>query len=157
MLEGACHAEERPLVLALIHVAVNMRTEFEGWPFALSAGTAKLHAELAGGRTTLEWACRSQEWKLVRALVNAGVSLNMNAQFQGRLCTQSSVVKMIQITIYVVNKYNLDNIRVALHAACYYGAKEMVYFFLEKGADPNISGQYPLFFQIQSTSPAPHS
>ena len=35
-----------------------------------------------------------------------------------------------------------NGIRVALHAACHYEAKGMVYFMLEKGADPNIAGQY---------------
>jgi ankyrin repeat protein len=35
-----------------------------------------------------------------------------------------------------------DGVRVALHAACHYKAKEMVYFLLEKGADPNVVGQY---------------
>ena len=39
-----------------------------------------------------------------------------------------------------------DNTRVALHAACYYDAKETVYFLLEKGADPNIAGQYLVYF-----------
>jgi ankyrin repeat protein len=39
-----------------------------------------------------------------------------------------------------------DDIRVALHAACFYKAKEMVYFLLEKGADPNVAGQYLMCF-----------
>ena len=39
-----------------------------------------------------------------------------------------------------------NDIRVALHAACHYEAKEMVYFLLEKGADPNVVGQYLVYF-----------
>ena len=39
-----------------------------------------------------------------------------------------------------------NDIRVALHAACHYKAKEMVYFLLEKGADPNIASQYLVYF-----------
>ena len=39
-----------------------------------------------------------------------------------------------------------NDIRVALHAACHYKAKETVYFLLEKGADPNVVGQYLVHF-----------
>ncbi|TEB25571.1 hypothetical protein FA13DRAFT_1738106, partial [Coprinellus micaceus] len=63
----------------------------------------------------LEVACRAQQWKLVHALVNAGA--NINTRFQGR---------------------GKDDIRVALHAGCHYGPTDMVYFLLDKGADPNI-------------------
>jgi hypothetical protein len=34
------------------------------------------------------------------------------------------------------------DIRVVLHTVCHYEVKEMVYFLLVKGADPNIVGQY---------------
>ncbi|TEB22653.1 hypothetical protein FA13DRAFT_1473915 [Coprinellus micaceus] len=84
----------------------------------------------------LEVACRAQQWKLVHALVNAGA--NINARFQG----------------------DKDDIRVALHAGCHYGSTDMVYFLLDKGADPNIVGQYLLFFRIypsQCPESQPHS
>jgi ankyrin repeat protein len=34
------------------------------------------------------------------------------------------------------------DIKVALHAACHFKAKDVIYLLLEKGADPNISGVY---------------
>ncbi|TEB22687.1 hypothetical protein FA13DRAFT_1474938 [Coprinellus micaceus] len=48
-------------------------------------------ATFQNNQTALEVACRAKEWKLVSALVNAGA--NLDTRFQGRLCTQSSVVK----------------------------------------------------------------
>ncbi|TEB26518.1 ankyrin [Coprinellus micaceus] len=71
-------------------------------------------ATFQNNQTALEVACQVKEWKLVSALVDAGA--NIDTPFQG----------------------GNDDIRVALHAACQYEAKEMVYFLLDKDADPNI-------------------
>ncbi|TEB25607.1 hypothetical protein FA13DRAFT_1148620 [Coprinellus micaceus] len=72
-----------------------------------------IKATFRNNQTALEAACRVKEWKLVSALVNAGA--NLDTRFQG------------------------GEKGVALHAACHYGAKEMVYFLLDKGANPNIA------------------
>ncbi|TEB25279.1 hypothetical protein FA13DRAFT_1176262 [Coprinellus micaceus] len=74
-------------------------------------------ATFQNNQTALEVACRAKEWKLVSALVNAGA--NLDTRFRG----------------------SEKGVRVALHAACHYGAKEMVYFLLDKGADPNIASE----------------
>ena len=58
------------------------------------------------------------------------------------------------LTATVISTGENGDIRVALHAACYYNAKEMVYFLLEKGADPNIVGQCFVFSRVyQAQSP----
>jgi ankyrin repeat protein len=95
-----------------------------------------------GDKTALEVACQKREWKLVCALANAGA--NVNTKFQGK----PSVFPMAQ-TILISNAMypeKMDDIRVALHAACHFNAKEMVYFLLDKGADPNVVGQYLVCF-----------
>ena len=52
-------------------------------------------------------------------------------------------------TIFISNAIcsgDENDIRVGLHAACHYKAKEMVYFLLEKGANPNVIGWYLVCF-----------
>jgi hypothetical protein len=44
-------------------------------------------------QTALEVACRAEEWKLVRALVNVGA--NIDTPFLGRSCAQPLMVKAI--------------------------------------------------------------
>jgi len=86
----------------------------------------------------LEVVCHTKDWKLVQALVNAGA--NVNTQFQGTPPALPMAQKILTLNAMFAGKDN--DIRVALHAACHYKAKETVYFLLEKGADPNVVGQY---------------
>ena len=85
----------------------------------------------------LEVACREKWWKLVYALVNAGA--NVDTRFQGGVFIQLWVVKST-ISLQTICSVENDEVGVALHAACHYRANEMVYFLLDKGANPNIVG-----------------
>ncbi|TEB25311.1 hypothetical protein FA13DRAFT_1177646 [Coprinellus micaceus] len=118
----------------LTHFVEAVRNDTE--PFGAEADKIiSLLEKFGEGQPALEVACRAKEWKLVRALVNAGA--NVDTHFGDG-----------------------DNLRVALHAACHYRATEIVYFLLDKGADPNIVGQYLLFFRIypsQCPESQPHS
>ncbi|TEB34246.1 hypothetical protein FA13DRAFT_76170 [Coprinellus micaceus] len=95
-----------------------------------------VNAIFRDGQTALEVACHRKDWKLVRALVDAGA--DVNASFRGM--HNAFITSFIQweehrLTLHAGED---SDIRVALHAACYYEAKDVVYFLLEKGADPNI-------------------
>ncbi|KAJ3502685.1 hypothetical protein NMY22_g18506 [Coprinellus aureogranulatus] len=70
---------------------------------------------------TYEWpalqvACQDKDWKLVRALVIMGATINV----------RSAVEK--------------SNVVTALHTACHHREFNMIYFLLENGANPNVSG-----------------
>ncbi|KAJ3541721.1 hypothetical protein NMY22_g3783 [Coprinellus aureogranulatus] len=77
------------------------------------------------GQTPLEIATMGEHWKLVCALVNGGA--NVNVCFKGK--ERSGVVT-------------------ALHAACHRKEFNMVYFLLENGADPNVSGELDPFAHL---------
>ncbi|TEB22104.1 hypothetical protein FA13DRAFT_1741291 [Coprinellus micaceus] len=82
--------------------------------YALAKLGAEMNRQIPDKRTALEFACHAKDWKLAHAVVVAGGDVNV--EFRG---PDSWEVKF------------------ALHAACHHGVKEMVYFLLSKGADPN--------------------
>lgn len=90
------------------------------------------------GPNELEIASRAQNWRAVRSLVNA------NDKVYG-LFHGVSIVKLI------AKGYDLsfqphpgvkNGIVTTLHAACYHLELDMIYFLLEKGANPNIVSEY---------------
>ncbi|KAJ3545630.1 hypothetical protein NMY22_g2357 [Coprinellus aureogranulatus] len=68
------------------------------------------------GQTALEAASREENWQLVRNLVDLGADVNV--QFSA----------------------DDGNIATVLHAACFFQKYDIIYFLLEKGVDPNVSG-----------------
>ncbi|KAJ3513601.1 hypothetical protein NMY22_g14992 [Coprinellus aureogranulatus] len=107
-------SEERSGPFLLRHCTtgdVNLRKKFPGLMVHLQ------NAVFKGGRTALEIACRSGNRKLVRELVNAKADVNVRFQGNGN-----------------------NNIVTALHAACSRRKFDIIYFLLEKGANPNVSG-----------------
>ncbi|KAJ3513600.1 hypothetical protein NMY22_g14991 [Coprinellus aureogranulatus] len=82
------------------------------------------------GRPALGIAFRDRNWKLVRALVNAKVDINVQFKEAG------------------------NNMTTALQAACYCRKIDMIYLLLENGADPNTSGESKMIIQLSTLADA---
>ncbi|KAJ3532927.1 hypothetical protein NMY22_g7548 [Coprinellus aureogranulatus] len=85
-------------------------------------------------RSTLEEACLSKNWKLMRNLISK-TPHTVNIRFQD-----------------VARK----NLVTALHVACHHKEFDMIYFLLENGADPNVSDLSANFYYGTPLSFASH-